>query len=114
VLDLLLHDRTNPRSLAYQLDRLREALAAIPLAGRSPDQRDHLLSDVVDLLEELDPVAFTAAVSEDGRRARLAEALESMLWRLQATADEIERVHFVKVALSQALQDPWDAGTGAA
>ncbi|WP_426593594.1 circularly permuted type 2 ATP-grasp protein [Cellulomonas sp. McL0617] len=114
VLELLLHDRTNPRSLAYQLDRLREALAVIPLGGRSPDQRDHLLSDVVDLLDELDTVAFAAAVTEDGRRARLAESLESMLWRLQATADEIERVHFVRVAPSQSLQDPWDARTGAA
>lgn len=114
VLELLLHDGSNPRSLAFQLDRLREALAAIPLAGRSPDQRDHLLADVVDLLEELDTVSFTAAVTDDGRRARLAEALESMLWRLRSTADEIERVHFVKVSLSQALEDPWDARTGAA
>ncbi|WP_028045632.1 circularly permuted type 2 ATP-grasp protein [Cellulomonas sp. URHE0023] len=114
VLELLLHDRTNPRSLAFQLDRLREALALIPLAGRSPDQRDHLLSDVVDLLDELDTVTFVAATSDEGRRQRLAEALESMLWRLQSTADEIERVHFAKVAPSQSLEDPWDARTGAA
>jgi uncharacterized alpha-E superfamily protein len=114
VLDLLLHDRTNPRSLAYQLDRLREALSAIPLAGRSPDQRDRLVSDVVDLLDELDSATFAASVTDDGRRDRLAETLESMLWRLQATADEIERVHFVRVAPSQSLEDPWDARTGAA
>ena len=114
VLELLLHENANPRSLAYQLDRLREALAAIPLAGRSPDQRDHLLADVVDLLDELDSATFAAAASDDGRRDRLAETLESMLWRLQATADEIERVHFVRVAPSQALEDPWDARAGAA
>ena len=96
VLELLLLDRTNPRSLAYQLDRLQESLAPIPLAGRAPDQRDHLLSDVVDLLAEVDPVAVAAAVTDDGRRARLAETLESMLWRLHSAADEIERVHFVR------------------
>ena len=83
---------------------------AIPLAGRSPDQRDHLLSDVVDLLDELDTVAFAAAITEDGRRARLAESLESMLWRLHATADEIERVHFVRVAPSQSLRTPGTPG----
>ena len=96
VLELLLLDGTNPRSLAYQLDRLRESLALVPLAGRAPDQRDHLLADVVDLLAEVDPVAVAAAVTDDGRRARLAETLESMLWRLHAAADEIERVHFVR------------------
>ena len=37
-----------------------------------------------------------------------------MLWRLRSTADEIERVHFVKVAPSRSLEDPWDARTGAA
>ncbi|WP_028049458.1 circularly permuted type 2 ATP-grasp protein [Cellulomonas sp. URHD0024] len=114
VLELLLHDRTNPRSLAFQLDRLREALTVIPLAGGSPDQRDHLLADVVDLLDELDAATFAAAVTDDGRRTRLAEALESMLWRLRSTADEIERVHFVKVAPSRSLEDPWDARAGAA
>ena len=103
---------TNPRSLAYQLDRLQESLALVPLAGRAPDQRDHLLSDVVDLLAEVDPVAVAAAVTEDGRRARLAETLESMLWRLHSAADEIERVHFVRLAPSRALEDPWDARDG--
>ena len=112
VLELLLLDPTNPRSLAYQLDRLQESLALVPLAGRAPDQRDHLLSDVVDLLAEVDPVAIAGAVTEDGRRARLAEALESMLWRLHAAADEIERVHFVRLAPSRALEDPWDARDG--
>jgi uncharacterized circularly permuted ATP-grasp superfamily protein/uncharacterized alpha-E superfamily protein len=112
LLDLLLLDRTNPRSLAYQLDRLRESLALVPLAGRAPDQRDHLLADVVDLLAEVDPQAITATVGDDGRRYRLAETLESMLWRLHSAADEIERVHFVRLAPSRALEDPWDARDG--
>lgn len=112
LLELLLLDPTNPRSLAYQLDRLQESLALVPLAGRAPDQRDHLLADVVDLLAEVDPVAVAGAVTEDGRRARLAETLESMLWRLHSAADEIERVHFVRLAPSRALEDPWDARDG--
>lgn len=112
VLELLLLDGTNPRSLAYQVDRLQEALALVPLAGRAPDQRDHLLADVADLLAEVDAAAIAGATTDDGRRARLAETLESMLWRLHSAADEIERVHFVRRAPSRALEDPWDARDG--
>ncbi|WP_148090516.1 alpha-E domain-containing protein, partial [Cellulomonas algicola] len=108
VLDLLVVDRTNPRSLAYQLDRLQEDLAAVPVAGASTDQRDHLLGDVVALVEELNPAA-ASVVGTDGRRTRLAETLESMRWRLRSAADEIEKVHFVRPAPGQALEDLWDA-----
>jgi len=99
VLDLLLLDRTNPRSLAFQLDRLHDDLGTVPAA-------EHLLSDVGDLLAELDPAAVTAG---DGRRDRLAEALESMAWRLRSAADEIQRVHFARPGPGRALEDPWDA-----
>jgi len=99
VLDLLLLDRTNPRSLAFQLDRLGDELGTVPAA-------EHLLSDVRDLLAELDPAAVTAG---EGRRDRLGEALESMAWRLRSAADEIQRVHFARPGPSRALEDPWDA-----
>ncbi|WP_246247505.1 hypothetical protein [Cellulomonas septica] len=60
------------------------------------------------LVEELDPVA-ASVVGTDGRRTRLAETLESMRWRLRSAADEIEKVHFVRPAPGQALEDLWDA-----
>ena len=104
VLDLLLLDPSNPRSLQYQVERLREDLAAVP--GPAPE---HLLSDVVDLLSELDPATAATTVGDDGRRTRLAETLDSILWRLRAASDEIERVHFVRPAPSRPLEDVWDA-----
>lgn len=115
VLDLLLLDRTNPRSLGYQLDRLREDLAGVPVpvgpAGhvRSPETRDRLLQDLADLLTELDTATVAAAVSEEGHRDRLAEVLDSMRWRLRAVGDEIARVHFVHPAPSRSLDDAWGA-----
>ncbi|MFS0705727.1 circularly permuted type 2 ATP-grasp protein [Cellulomonas sp. 179-A 9B4 NHS] len=109
VLDLLVHDRTNPRSLAFQLDRLLADLEAVPAPWRSAGQRDHLLHGVGELVAELDTVAVGAVVSEDGRRVRLAEALDSMLWRLRAASDEIQRVHFVRPAASRPLDDLWGA-----
>jgi len=111
VLDLLVHDRTNPRSLAFALDRLLADLEAVP-APRSAAQRDHLLHGVADLVAELDTVAVGNEVSEDGRRVRLADALGSMLWRLREASDEIERVHFVRPAPSRALDDLWGSTYG--
>ena len=118
-LDLLVHDVRNPRSLAFQLDRLRADLEAVPVSWRAPDQRDHLLRDVADLVAELDTVTVGAVVSPDGRRERLAETLESMRWRLRAAGDEIERVHFVRPAPSRAQEGIWGsdalvAGAGVA
>jgi len=107
VLDLLVHEPTNPRSLAFQLERLRADLEAVPTSWRAPDQRDHLLRDVADLVDELDAVTAGRSVSDEGRRLRLAEALESIRWRLRAAADEIERVHFTRPAPSRAQEGIW-------
>ncbi|MEN0129857.1 MAG: circularly permuted type 2 ATP-grasp protein [Brevundimonas sp.] len=98
LLDLLVVDRTNPRSLAFQLDALHDNLGTVPAAA-------HLLSDVSDLVAELNPAEVAAA---PGRRDQLAQALESMSWRLLSAADEIQRVHFARPAPSRALEDQWD------
>ncbi len=109
VLDLLLLDESNPRSLAFQLDRLERDLAGIPMRARPTDERDRLLAQVRDLVAELDPAA-AATTDDDGRRTRLAELLDSMHWRLLALAEEIEAVHFARPVAARALDDPWDAG----
>lgn len=107
VLDLLVHDETNPRALAFQLTRLRADLEAVPASGRAPGQRDHLLAGVADLVAELDTVTAGTALSADGRRVRLAEALDSMRWRLRAAADEIEKVHFAQPVPSRVQEGIW-------
>ncbi len=106
VLDLLVHDETNPRSLAFQLARLHDDLEAVPASWRAPDQRDHLLHDVTDLVAELDAVTVGTAVT-GARRVRLAESLDSMRWRLRAAADEIGRVHFARPAPSRVQEGIW-------
>ncbi len=107
VLDLLVHDRTNPRSLAFTVDRLLEDLRAVPVSWRAPDQCDHLLQDVTDLVAELDSVTAGETVTVTGRRERLAEATESILWRLRAAHDEIDRAHFVRPAPLRSQEDLW-------
>ncbi|WP_307858095.1 circularly permuted type 2 ATP-grasp protein [Cellulomonas fulva] len=108
LLDLLVRDEDNPRSLAFSLARLTEDLAGAAMRSRSTEQLDRLLADVVDLVAELDPVA-AAEPDAEGRRTRLAELLESMHWRLLAVADEIQAAHFARPATARALDDPWDA-----
>jgi uncharacterized alpha-E superfamily protein len=101
LLDLLVHDRTNPRSLAFSTDRLRDDLRAVPVGRPGAGQRD-LLRDVSDLEAELDSV-----VAVGGRRERLAESLSAMHWRLRAAHEEIERLHFQHTAPQRAQTDLW-------
>ena len=109
VLDLLLTDGSNPRSLAFQLERLREDLAAVPAppgASESLDQCARLLQDLADLVTEVDTTAVSLA-SEDGRRDRLADVLESMRWRLRAVAEELNRVCFTHPTPSRSYAEAW-------
>jgi uncharacterized alpha-E superfamily protein len=106
VLDLLVHDRANPRSLACSVDQLRDDLRAVPTSRRPADQRDQLLADVAALESELDTVV-AGQVTGGGRRDRLAEALDSMKWRLRAAHDEIEQAHFAPTVPPRPQPDLW-------
>ena len=104
LLDLLVADTDNPRSLTVQLVGLRDDLTHVP-AHLPVDARDRLAQDLVDLSHELDPRSAAAAV--DGRREQLTEVLESLRWRLTALAREIATVHFAQRPSSRALGDSW-------
>ena len=114
-LELLLLDEANPRSLAYQLEEIRADLMSMPAAGARVTARDQLLTDLHDLLVELDPVAVIVADS-DGHRPRLAELLESLQWRLDELAREIARVHFTHPTASQWADaaGTWESGEATA
>ncbi len=95
VLDLLIVDETNPRSLAFQLSALNTAIDALPQTGkgrgRTEVQRTALallndvrLADVVGLAER-DP---------DGRRGALAALLEAQVKRIPQLSDALTRRYF--------------------
>jgi uncharacterized circularly permuted ATP-grasp superfamily protein/uncharacterized alpha-E superfamily protein len=76
VAELVLFDTENPRSLAYQFDRLRSGLRALP--GSSGSSRlDRLADEMATRLRRVDP-ADLEDVTADGRRTELAELLERM------------------------------------
>lgn len=91
VLDLLLLDGANPRSLEFNLRRIADALPHLP--GSSGSTRPERL--VEDLLAELERLDVTALMAIDGERrpnfARFAQATAQQLMRL---SDAVSEVHF--------------------
>lgn len=97
LLDLLLVDVDNPRSLAHQVDRLQDALAALPDGGTgtrlSPAQRPALEAATAIRLAD---TSALAAVDDGGPgRSALDAFLAAEVDRLRATADAISAAHFV-------------------
>jgi uncharacterized circularly permuted ATP-grasp superfamily protein/uncharacterized alpha-E superfamily protein len=106
VLDLLLLDESNPRSIAYQLATVEEHLSALPQASRSGVQTEEQRM-ILELLTRvrLAKVSELAHVGADGARAeftalfsfiadgvpRLSEAITRRYFNL--TEDELRRVY---------------------
>jgi uncharacterized circularly permuted ATP-grasp superfamily protein/uncharacterized alpha-E superfamily protein len=107
VLDVLLLDATNPRSLRYQLDRLGQDLANVRRNatgdGEAPERRaeraagdpDRAVAELLRRLEGLDTAALAGRLDSRGRhRAALSHVLLTMADRLAATSDALDERHF--------------------
>ncbi len=90
VLDLLLTDETNPRSVVYQLSALEEHVNRLPRAGRTPllapESKTVLRALSVVRLAELER---WARADPQGRRANLDEALAELEAALPLLADQL-------------------------
>ncbi|WP_156689545.1 circularly permuted type 2 ATP-grasp protein [Mycobacterium sp. Marseille-P9652] len=101
VSDLMLFDAQNPRSLQYQVERLRSALKDLPGASGS-SRPERLVDEIATLLrrshpDELDEVA-------DGRRGDLAELLGAVHAQLRDLAEVITTT---QLALPGGMQPLW-------
>jgi uncharacterized circularly permuted ATP-grasp superfamily protein/uncharacterized alpha-E superfamily protein len=97
VLDLLLQDTSNPRSMAFQLDRLTTDIGELPRRGGarlSPDQR--LVLELSTRLRVADTTRL--ATNGDTQRAELADLLRAVIDRLAETANAIDAEHFAHLA----------------
>ncbi|WP_167478909.1 circularly permuted type 2 ATP-grasp protein [Nocardia arthritidis] len=102
VAGLLLFDANNPRSLAYQLDRLEADFQALPGAsGSSRPQR--LLADAQRMLGRIDPDDLELT-DEQGRRTELAELLDGVHLRLRKLSDSFETT---KLSVPLSIQPLW-------
>jgi uncharacterized alpha-E superfamily protein len=104
VLDLLLADETNPRSLAYQLAALADDVEHLPRdadrPGRSPEQR-LMLSSLTTL--RLADIAQLAGFDECGGRPALDELLGRLASALPALSDAITQTYLSHLQTSRHL-----------
>jgi uncharacterized alpha-E superfamily protein len=111
LLDLVLLDRENPRSLAYQLDRLLEDLRFLP--GGSGHKR---VSDVEKPALEastalmLADTAALGATGAEGDRPQLGAFLSQMIDRLCLTADALAATYYTHPLAQRAFLTPPDPG----
>jgi uncharacterized circularly permuted ATP-grasp superfamily protein/uncharacterized alpha-E superfamily protein len=90
LLELLVIDPFNPRSVAYQLNRIRTDLRALP--NTSPTARPlRLLDSLAERVRTSDPVVL--AESDNGRRSELGDFLAGLQNQLRTLSDAI-RDHY--------------------
>lgn len=110
-LELLLHDNSNPRSVFYQIDQLRQHLAVLPSAvhgaGLAEEDRFMLEASSAIQLSSLD-----ALVAEDEKtltRAGLDQLLSRLQYLLQETSNQISTKYFDQIKVHQQLvRTDWD------
>jgi uncharacterized circularly permuted ATP-grasp superfamily protein len=91
VLDLLLQDPDNPRSLAFSLARAGEHLAALPISTGST-RPERLLAALASEVEETDVARLVAIGGAD--RPHLAAFLDSVAAQLDRLAEAVADLHF--------------------
>ena len=91
VLELLLLERENPRSLAFGIVEMREQLAAMPESTGST-RPERLLDDLSDELERVDIAALAAIEGE--HRPNLERFLTGYIGQLGRFADAVGELHF--------------------
>ena len=110
VLDLLLLDRANPRSLAYQLDRLDEQLSTLPGASSRPQRTAaRLTTEALARVLEVN-TSDLAAVGPNGARGALRTFLLDLGDGLRAAAASIESDHFTRQLPQLTVFTPNDPG----
>jgi uncharacterized circularly permuted ATP-grasp superfamily protein/uncharacterized alpha-E superfamily protein len=102
LLDLLLLDPDNPRSLVHQIDLLIEDLRELPAKPGGPRvtaAEKHALETATAV--RLADTAVLAAAGDDGRRPELDAFLGRVVSGLHATADALAADHFLVLAPQQ-------------
>ncbi|MFC6669585.1 alpha-E domain-containing protein [Marinobacterium aestuariivivens] len=87
-LGLLLIDRSNPRSLIYQLDKLRKDLAELPARSKGPElpREQRLVLEVYSAVQLTDMSLLAGAADNDKSRKALDELLRLVQQRLNQVA----------------------------
>jgi uncharacterized alpha-E superfamily protein len=109
LLDLLLLDPGNPRSLTYQLDRLTDDLDALPIPSERRLREEQRLVLEASTALRLADLATLVVEEEDGHRLALDAFLGHVQDTLLLAADAVDRAHFTRLVPVSSLVGP--AGT---
>ncbi len=102
VLELVLLDRDNPRSLTYQLDLLAADLRRIPAEPAVTEKLDELVLRIAARLRAAESEALAMA-GADGVRHDLRVLLDNLVEELHELSAAIEAAHFVHIGTLQQL-----------
>lgn len=107
VLDLLLHDESNPRSIGYQIVRLQEQVSSLPVRGDSPRRsaEERILLEAVTALRLTDIESLALPTPKSNRRDTLRALLERLYNLLLGLSDAISHAYFDHVETPQQLVD---------
>lgn len=113
LLDILLLDQGNPRSLAFALAQLTEDLDAIPggPAGSRLREEQRLLLEASTCVRLADTAAL-AGENEHGHRPDLDAFLAELHSKLRATAGAVDRSHFLHLMPQRSLVEAGDTRPG--
>jgi uncharacterized alpha-E superfamily protein len=107
VLDLLLLDEANPRSVAYQLVRLREHIEQLPqsrsLIRRPPEAR--IATSLLTAVQLAEVSEFMCGGAE-GRRTNLEKLLNRLTSELVLLSDTLTRQYFSQAMPARQLPVP--------
>lgn len=102
VVDLLLTDDTNPRSLAYQTTKLRKHVASLPRADKG--LRSSAEKHIIKLQSALLTADVFELVAGDGAALRaIIETADDLLWQF---SDEVSRTWFSHASGSHPISPP--------
>ncbi|MGD9247851.1 MAG: circularly permuted type 2 ATP-grasp protein [Desulfobacteraceae bacterium] len=108
VLDLLLMDDKNPRSLIFQLDLLQSHIAELPKerGNYRIGEEERLVLEAVTQIRLSDTDRLCEMGTERSGPARLMELLDRNRLLLEKTSDAISRAYFIHTPKSRQLSDP--------
>ncbi|MEZ5279338.1 MAG: alpha-E domain-containing protein [Acidimicrobiales bacterium] len=95
VLDLLLTDAGNPRSLRFQVDHLARALAALDVSPMVSGAAIDAVDDIIRLVDGLS-CAKLATPNQAGSRVALTETCRVLLGRLRDASDALSAQYFIR------------------
>ncbi|WP_372797483.1 circularly permuted type 2 ATP-grasp protein, partial [Pontiella sp.] len=103
LLDLLISDQSNPRSIAFQLELINEhirELSHLPRRGQLTEQIES--EELLRFVENFD-MSLVTALDAEGHRPKLAQFLDTVCDRIQALSVLINERYLIHVQSTQKL-----------